>query len=414
MRLSDDPTRYTSQWKYVETAKFVDTEKFTGVARDQVKDKDNPKIKHPILIDIKDIEAYQKKHKNTGIYTSVWRFNAKELKEDNVKLGSLYFDIDNEEDVQSSLDTARALYQYLSKEIPKESIRVYFTGLKGFHIECEALALGITPSNHLSGIFRFIANSMREELDIDTLDFQVYDERRMWRLPYSKHQKTGLYKNELPDEILSKSIEEIRQYCEEPKIIPVDVPEFSPRAGAWYKEFTYEYELSLKKVKEFSAEEMLERFNKYGTSIVHDGSFEDLDREFSPKDLFEGCPAILKHWETADKEHHLSHEARLFLCSILTYSDEALWYLHQILSLCYDYNPDISQAHINDWIKRRELGIGGRPYSCRRANDAGVGCGQCDLEPRNKWVQIGNKQVETGEQAQPSPIRFAYKYKKKE
>jgi tetrahydrodipicolinate N-succinyltransferase len=71
--------------------------------------------------------------------------------------------------------------------------------------------------------------------------------------------------------------------------------------------------------------------------------------------------------------------------------------------------PIGNRWHVNDWIKRRELGIGGRPYTCERANSAGVGCGECSLEKKNKWVKIGDKYVETQEQSSPSPVRFAYK-----
>jgi hypothetical protein len=67
-----------------------------------------------------------------------------------------------------------------------------------------------------------------------------------------------------------------------------------------------------------------------------------------------------------------------------------------------------TNSHINDWVKRRNLGIGGRPYTCERANAAGVGCGECSLDKRNKWVKVGDKFMETQEQSAPSPIRFAY------
>ena len=77
-----------------------------------------------------------------------------------------------------------------------------------------------------------------------------------------------------------------------------------------------------------------------------------------------------------------------------------------------DFNYEKSTSHINDWIKRRQLGIGGRPYTCERANSSGVGCGDCHLEKKKKWIIIGDKFVEGTEVSNPSPIRFAYKNKK--
>ena len=83
--------------------------------------------------------------------------------------------------------------------------------------------------------------------------------------------------------------------------------------------------------------------------------------------------------------------------------------MHEILKNCSDYNFEKSQAHIDDWIKRREIGIGGRPYTCERANSVGIGCGNCDLEKKKKWVKVGDSYIETDEESSPSPIRFAYR-----
>lgn len=79
--------------------------------------------------------------------------------------------------------------------------------------------------------------------------------------------------------------------------------------------------------------------------------------------------------------------------------------------MCDDFNYDKSTSHINDWIKRRQLGIGGRPYTCDRANSVGVGCGDCHLDKKKKWITVGNRYMESSEELSPSPIRFAYKTK---
>jgi hypothetical protein len=79
------------------------------------------------------------------------------------------------------------------------------------------------------------------------------------------------------------------------------------------------------------------------------------------------------------------------------------------LANCSDYNPDKTQAHINDWVKRREMGIGGHPYSCQRVRSAGILCNNCDnLEPRAKYDALNGQLIPTGEMALPSPVRLAY------
>ncbi len=395
MKTSTDPSKFTYSWRYVELAKYIPS--LNRIIREKVKD-------IPILLDINDVSKYANKHNNTGIYTSVWQYNSQDL-EKATRLGSLYFDIDNE-DVGISLEECKKLYEYLRNYIPENSIIVYYTGKKGFHIECEALALGINPSNSLHHTFRFIANDLASKLHITSLDFSVYDLRRMWRLPGSKHQETGLFKTKLPESILYSDIDNIIKYCSSEQDNTVPEQEFSYTANEWYREYSYKMEEDKNKPKD-----ILAYFNQYGSKgrIQVDESTKVFDK----KKLLDNCSAFSRIEKEAQEKHHLDHESRLFLCSILTYTDDAILYLNQILSNCDDYNPRKSSAHINDWIKRREIGIGGRPYTCERANAAGVGCGDCSLEQNKKWVKIGDKFVETDEKVSPSPIRFAYNVEKK-
>lgn len=284
---------------------------------------------------------------------------------------------------------------------------VYFTGKKGFHVECEAIALGINPSNNLPNIFRYIANNIKNNLRLQSLDFSVYDQRRMWRLPGTIHQDTGLYKNLLTEDILFSDIDKIKTYCKTKQNNLVQEQSFSPSAAKWYIELSYKMEIDKERSKDF-----LEYFNKNGSSAFKE--LVDTKKEFNKKELLRSCPAIQRHIDEARRTKKLSHEARLFLCSILSYDEKSIEFLYEILSLCDDFNYEKSTHHINDWIRRRQLGIGGRPYTCERANSVGVGCGDCNLEKKKKWITIGNRYVESSEESIPSPIRFAYKVKKED
>ena len=391
MKLPIDQDKFLSQWRYVEVARYVPS--LDRVIRDKSGDS-------PLFYEYNNLDAYRKAHNNTGLYTSVWHYNTKKI-DSTVRLGSLYFDLDNE-DINKCYEEVKFLYNLLLKHIPKKSVLVYFTGKKGFHIECEAIALGINPTNELPKIFRYIASKIKEKYLIESLDFAVYDMRRMWRLPGSKHQSTGLYKNLIPKEIFDLGIESIVEYCSSPRDNEVEDQEFSYTANEWYRQFTYQMEEEKTKPKDF-----LESFNKYGSSKLK--AFNEKQKSFEKENLWKNCPSIKRLHDQAVNNKQLEHEARLFLCSILTYNIDSIKYLHEILSNCDDYNFEKSTAHINDWVRRRELGIGGRPYTCERANAVGVGCGNCSLEKRNKWVKIGEKFVETNEQSSPSPVRFAYK-----
>jgi hypothetical protein len=352
MRIPSDKSKYSSKFRYVEIARFVPS--LNRIIREKIND-------IPILIDIDDVQKYASKHDNTGIYTSIWQYDSQDLSKAN-RIGSLYFDIDNS-DVSISWEECKKLYSYLSEFIPEDSLIVYYTGKKGFHIECEALALNVDKSESLHNIYRYIASDINQKLELTSLDFSVYDQRRMWRLPGSKHQSTNLYKTKLNNQILFSSIDEIIQYSSGVHDFKIPEQSFDYKANQWYRDYVYQMEVEKSKPKDFLA--------------------------------------------------HLDHESRLFICSILTYTEDSIQYLHEILSNCNDYNYEKSSAHINDWIKRRQMGIGGRPYTCERANAAGVGCGDCSLDQKNKWVKIGEKFIETKEKSSPSPIRFAYSSLKK-
>lgn len=409
MILPTDPDKYLSKWKYLEVGHWIPKHYKSGkpavIRHMDYADPENPV---PILLTWDEVQEFAKKHNNSGVYTSVWQFDTKDPKE-STTMGSLYFDFDDEEDFVSCTKQTQRLFEHLREYVPPEYIHVYFSGSKGYHIECEALALGITPSNELHNIFRNIANDLQQKLDLPALDFSVYDVRRMWRLLNTKHPITGLYKRDVTLQMQCPDVGLIKHMAKEPgwDITTYHTPKFDAKANEWYREYVYQTEVEAKQ-KNLSPEEMIERFRKYGSnSVVH---FDDDKKQFDPVKLFENCPAILKHWRTAEETGELSHEARLFLCSILTYTDEAIWYLHEILRNTKDYNPTITQAHIDDWVRRREKGIGGRPYSCRRANSVGVGCGNCDLEPKKRVEKVGDSFVETEELAEPSPIRFGYRY----
>jgi hypothetical protein len=391
MKLPLDKDKFISQWKYVEVARYVPN--LDRVIRDKNGD-------DPVFYEMENIDQYRQKYNNVGLYTSVWHFNAADINK-AIRLGSLYFDLDSE-DMNLCYEEAQRLYGYLSMYIPQESLLVYFTGKKGFHIECEAISLGINPSNELPKVFRYIANKLKEDLSISSMDFSVYDMRRMWRLPGSLHQATKLFKTLLPKDIFLSGIDKIIAYSSEPQMLDVVEQSFDFKANEWYRQFTYQMEEDKNKPKD-----ILQHFNKFGSSNLK--SFDQNQKVFEKETLWIKCPSIKRLHEQAENSHFLEHEARLFLCSILTYSEESINYLHEILGNCEDYNPSKSQAHINDWVRRRELGIGGRPYTCERANAVGVGCGSCSLEKKNKWVKVGDRFIETQEKSSPSPVRFAYK-----
>jgi hypothetical protein len=394
MKTYTEDNSFLSQWKYVELARYIDSIKRV------IREKDSDGV---FLYDIRRAAPYSTKYNNTGIYTSIWRYNSVDL-EKATRFGPLYFDIDNQ-DINISYDETKKLYDHLCLYVPKDSVYIFFTGKKGFHIECDPVCLGINPSNDLPSIFRFIASSLLEKLKLSSVDFSVYDPRRMWRLEGTKHQSTGLYKTLIDEGTFNSGIDQVTEYASSPRNNDIQFKPFDYKANEWYRNYVYLFEESKNKPVD-----VLSHFNQYGSSGQK--TFNTSEKVFQKDKLLNNCSAVKRLEDQAKRTNFLEHEARLFLCSILTYSEEGIEYLHEILSHCSDYNLHKSSAHINDWIKRREMGIGGRPYTCERANAAGVGCGECSLESKSKWVKINGKFMESGEKSSPSPVRFAYSNKR--
>lgn len=400
-RIPDDKTKYSAKWHYIEIAKGTFSQETKKSSLFRIQDDD----KKPIIIHVKDLPAALEKYGDKGFYTSVWQFNSTDV-ENASRMSSLYFDLDHEADPKVSYQESVQLMNHLKQFVPRESIHWYFTGLKGFHIEVEALAIGVAPGNENHVVFRHIANDIKEKLQLTTLDFAVYDARRMWRYPNTMHQKSGLYKVEILNDDMT--LEEILEHAKGPQELNTSEQVLDYKACKWYRDYTYKVEAENIKQKTSPAD-LLRRFSEYGSANVRHGSFDD--KEFDPKRLLESCKSITDLWEKAERTGHLEHTERLFLCSILSYTEESLEYLYAILSCCSDFNPDVSKTHVEDWIRRRENGTGGRPYSCQAANAQGFGCGNCDLEARPKYIKSGDGIVATGDVALPSPIRFAYSRK---
>jgi hypothetical protein len=105
-------------------------------------------------------------------------------------------DLDHRTDPGVALGWARQVDDKLAAlGVPPRAIRRYFSGCKGFHLEIAGGVFGgFTPSAELHSYLRRLAELLLGDIPFDT---SVYDKLRLWRLPNSRHSKTGLYKIQL-------------------------------------------------------------------------------------------------------------------------------------------------------------------------------------------------------------------------
>ena len=123
----------------------------------------------------------------------------------SVKTDKIWWDFDNKENPEAAKEDAKTLIARLKKSgIKESSIDVYFSGQKGFEVSVKFnQMLNRTQVEHLAmEVFG---------KGIETLDASMYDENQVFRVPNTKHPKSGLYKIQLTLEQLNDSINNIKK-----------------------------------------------------------------------------------------------------------------------------------------------------------------------------------------------------------
>lgn len=148
-----------------------------------------------------------------------------------------YMDVDNQ-DLKQAHNTVKNLLLYIESELELSLhvVEVFFSGAKGFHVAIPASYFGFEPREDLPQIHRAIA---KEFFNAFNLDFAIYDINRLFRLPNTRHVKTGLYKVILdPIDVLHKDLEAIRAQAMAPvKITRSEWPERNRLLNIAYKKY---------------------------------------------------------------------------------------------------------------------------------------------------------------------------------
>src|SRR3989337_2415617 len=122
--------------------------------------------------------------------------------EDALKHGPMVFDLDSQD--ISTLEgnwklvvfelTKISKYFEIEWNLPPTSIQWFFSGSKGVHGIIEPEVLGILPHKQLHLIYKRLAELVIEMTGVTTLDLRIYDARRLFRVPLTRHSKTNLFK----------------------------------------------------------------------------------------------------------------------------------------------------------------------------------------------------------------------------
>lgn len=183
------------------------------------------------LVPITDI-AQHISDQNKDYYTSIFQYNESqkttadeiiEVEKDGKKIkrskgvsgirdvvtNKLVFDFDSDDLLLAKQDTVTLVNRLELKGVNPSDVNICFSGSKGFSVELNTTDI-FTPQQ-----FKNIVHTLA--LDLKTFDPKIVDPNRIFRLPFTKHQKTGLYKTPLSkDELDGLSIDEIKQIASVP------------------------------------------------------------------------------------------------------------------------------------------------------------------------------------------------------
>lgn len=151
-----------------------------------------------ILVKPEEIDSLIKDH-NSDYYVSTYFYNEKQLEEfkqkggsvkgiKDVKTNSLWWDFDSKDTPELARKDALELISRLKEHgIAEEAIQVYFSGNKGYNVVL-TLNKEITPQQAENlALYKF-------GKDLPTLDTTLYDSTQILRVPFTKHQVSGLFK----------------------------------------------------------------------------------------------------------------------------------------------------------------------------------------------------------------------------
>lgn len=136
------------------------------------------------------------------------------------------FDIDRRDDIPQALKDARTLAGVLEEtfDAPIETIQVFYSGSKGFHLQVPTALWAPSPGVDFSRVARLFAERIAAEAKV-TIDSSIYSRVQMFRAPNSRHPTTGLFKVPLTVAELDRlDVAEIKKLAKRPRSVPIPPP----------------------------------------------------------------------------------------------------------------------------------------------------------------------------------------------
>lgn len=198
--------------------------------------------KRNIILKPTEIDNIRCRFNNIDPCTTVYCYYGNS-QDDSYLYGPFYIDIDLKlEHEFEYLKVRRDLNMVITAlnvhyKVPIEYMKIYFSGSKGFHLLVPPEIFGIGPDKELNEKYKFIAQDIKTKTLFNTVDMQMYDRKRLLRLPNSINSKSGLYKVPVDyDFIRTSSFEDIKTYASMPHILNYPEPKLINSAAEKFAE----------------------------------------------------------------------------------------------------------------------------------------------------------------------------------
>ena len=183
--------------------------------------------------------------KNTDVYQCIYTYSSENI-DQALLTGPFYLDFDTDIDKAQDYRILRRqvvrsmnfIRDYLN--VPIVAQRLYFSGYKGFHLLIPEVVWSNQPMYNLNEKYKKLMLAIKKYSNATFLDTQIYDRRRVFRLPNSINSKSGLYKIAITkEEVTTYSLEQIRDLAQKKRFLWTPRPTVMKDAQrVWNKLFT--------------------------------------------------------------------------------------------------------------------------------------------------------------------------------
>lgn len=169
-------------------------------------------------------------------YATIQFYPCKQYDNNLPELCPLWFDLDCKENPDKARVETLSLISIFTTTfgLPLDTIQLYFSGNKGFHIIIDHQVLNIQPQVSLHRKHKQIASTLKQGHHLTTIDLNIYTNRRLCRNVNKKHPESGLYKIALTPAQLDDSIYRILALAKEVQPVPRYSTLYNEKASCYY------------------------------------------------------------------------------------------------------------------------------------------------------------------------------------